>query len=382
MAVEISPLVADRLPAPDWGSSGAATRYALPAADVLDVLDALDALDRAALPSAVQDALRRLAGAGEPVALILPPDRAVVQLLVDGRRIPLDGAARDALLDLAERGGAAPQPGARADPGAADGAGPGAGPGTDPSTAARVALVGAQVQVSRALGTPFAGVSGGVVPAPADPAAEAAVDTPPLALRIGTPLLAGPGATPAAELLADAVSNSGLFLESHAAQWLDGTRTLAQLLAEAAKLGAPGAAGMAAADPADPTYPTDATDAGTPRSALQLEALQRQAVCLAGAAWPGQPVRIEIESDRERHREAANEGDATGLFVATLTLHLPHLGTLQARIRVMEHTVGVHIEAPGAAALAPQLPALGAALAARGLQVAQLEAGPPAAWGS
>lgn len=370
MAVEISPLVADRLPAPDWATPAASARFSLAAADVIGALEAT------ALPPGLLDGLGRLAAAGEPVALLLPPDRSVLLLLLDGRRVPLAGAARDALLGLLGRLQAGATPGALGRVPATDG---GALPDADPTTAVRAALVGAQIQQSRARGLgPDAAAGAGEGGASgarddgADGATAADPDTGPLAAHIGTPLLsaARPGA--AADLLADAVRGSGLFLEAHVAQWLRGDRTLEALIEEAAHL-APGPAGA---------LPSGEGGAGAPRGALQLDALQRQAVRLEGAAWAGQPLRIDIERERERHREAANAGDATGLFVATVTLDLPRLGALQARIRVMHQTVGVHIESPAAAALAPRLASLASALAAKGLQVARIDAGPPAARGT
>jgi hypothetical protein len=84
-------------------------------------------------------------------------------------------------------------------------------------------------------------------------------------------------------------------------------------------------------------------------------------------------VRLLIERDMERNPQAANLGDASGLFQATLDLELPRLGVLHARVRVMDETVGVRIESGRAAALVPALEALGGALAARGLNVAALE---------
>ena len=95
--------------------------------------------------------------------------------------------------------------------------------------------------------------------------------------------------------------------------------------------------------------------------------------------WNGQAFRIQIERDRERNREAANVGDATGLFVATLSLRLANLGQLCARIRVVENTVAVQIESHQPAALGAELPQLASALLARGLKLAQLAAILPAA---
>jgi len=340
VAIEIPSPATDRLARPDWGTTVSMGRYTLSASRLSAVLDPTSA------PASLLDALRALAAKGASVAVYIAPDRGLVQILVDGRRVPLSGDARDAVLNLlgeAARSSLAP---------GGSGAGPTGATLFDSSDAARIAIVDAQIQESRAHG-PDANPSV-LEPLPGR-----------LATVITAPLMGDPAADDAGKSLERAIdSSSGLFLEAHLAQWLRGERSLSQIQDEVLALPAAARAGDAASSDR--------------RAAAQIDALQRQAINLTAQAWAGQPVQIEIERDRERHREAANLGDATGLFQATLTLHLPRLGTLRARIRIMEGTVGLQIESDRTSALAPELQQLATALSARGLNVAALALAPAA----
>jgi len=319
-------------------------RFQLPADHLLA------ALSRAPVPISLLNALRSLADVRASVDLFVASDRGLLQIVVDGRRVMLTGAARDAVLTLLGQGA---RSALERDTAAG---GTSAGGLLDPSTAARVASVGAQVQESRLLAA---------LPQAEEAAADAevvAADAEQPATVLPIPLMETPTIDDAAKNLARAIDSSGLFLEAHFAQFLRGQRSLRQIEDETRSL------------PVDPQGASAAVSER--RSAMQFDALQRQTISLVGQAWTGQPFRIEIEADRERNREAANSGDATGLFVATLTMRLPNLGRVQARIRVMQSTVGVQIESERPTALAAELPHLASALSARGLSLAQLTAAP------
>jgi len=325
---------------PQWGASAPLQRCQLPADRLLAALQNLP------LPTSLLSALRGLAQARASVDLLLASDRSLLQILIDGRKTVLTGAARDAALKLLDQGLLA----------ATDRAGPPSGALSggllDASTAARAAFVGAQVQESRLLAI--------------TPEAQSLLgEAEPPATVIAAPLMQTPALDDASKSLAHAVESSGLFLEAHVAQLLRGERSMRQIEDEARHLPVDARSG-----------PTQMSDR---RSAMQLDAMHRQAVTLVGQAWVGQPIRIQIEADRERNREAANWGNATGVFVATLKIRLPNLGPLNARIRVMESTVGVWIESDCASNLSRELPSLAEALSARGLALAQLAAGAPSA---
>lgn len=338
MAIEIPSLVTDRMAHPEWGPSPALERFVLAAGRLLSTLEGVS------LPIAILQGLRALAAQGASVEVYLAMDRGSAQIVMDGRRVPLGGAAREALLTvlgqtartaLETSGVPCGEIRATASP--------------DPSAAARAAAVEAQVQESRLCG-----------PALSVFAVPAAVAT----TVVPDPLMTSADSQGAADALARAIDSSGLFLESHLAQWLRGERSLEQIRDEVRQL------------PAAPDLSLVA--ANEQRATTQIEALVQQAFCLTGQAWEGQPLRIQIERERERHREAANIGDPTGMFQATLQLDLPRLGALEVRIRAMENTVAVQIEArhpPAAADLAN----LENALVGRGLHVARLAAQAPRA---
>lgn len=342
MAIELPRLQADRAARPEWGTTTAvADRFPTDAAELLD------AIEGESVPDPLLEGLRSAARSGASAEVLLSPDRNLVQILVDGRRFPLTGTARDAVLTLLGRVSSLPAEGGPASQAAG-------GPRTDASAAALSASVAALL---RQASLPQAVPAQVALPRNVQDPGE---DLPLIALA--RPLVGASASTGASDELARAVESSGLFLEAHLAQWLRGERSLAQVLDEARTVVTAGL------EPGD-----EAVDR---RSALQLDALQRQAFALSGEAWPGQDVRIEIEADRERNREAANAGAPSGMFVANVSLHLPHLGTMHARIRVMDSTVGVQIESERSAALMAALAPLADALAARGLHLAQLVAAP------
>lgn len=339
MAIEIASVVPDRQPHADWGAAAPVGRFRIPADSLLR------ALETAGAPDSTQEGLRRLAAAGADVEVLLAPDRGLVLLVIDGRRIPMTGSARDAVLNLLGETtrGAADAAAAPARSGAAG--------GLDPSTAVRVAAVGAQIEESRSH-------------AALDPA-DVVDPEPRRALIVSTQtVLKGSGTEAAAARIASAVEQSGLFLEAHLAQWLRGERSLHAIEDEARAL------------PAE-NPPGDAR-AGEARGRAQLDALQHDGVSLSSHAWPGQSFQLEISGDRERHRDRAIAGDAPGVFTATLTLTMPRLGAMRVRIRATAHALGIHVESDQPGVVRGELGKLASALSARGLQLAQLDASPPA----
>lgn len=182
-------------------------------------------------------------------------------------------------------------------------------------------------------------------------------------------------------LLRQAISQSGMFYESHQARWIAGRfekgalmqepqgRLSPALLAEAGKQGAAAgtaantgtaagqaaagqsAAGQAARPGGDAQVPGQMARAGeaegrqitaaggtqmVAREAMpivqqQLESLANQQFNWQGQVWPGQQMRWEIEEDGH----AADEDDeSAGKWQTRLFLVLPQLGELEARIRV------------------------------------------------
>lgn len=169
---------------------------------------------------------------------------------------------------------------------------------------------------------------------------------PPPARQQTAPLLANAheatGEIPAR--LQEALTQSGLFYESHLAQWVAGERALAQLLREPqARLPR-----QPAEPPAEPLQTGNTRESGpatappTGREPLpapahpdtfalirqQIDILETGQLHWQGQAWPGQWLEWEIsEGDQE-----TGASETTSTWRTRLTLTLPGLGHLNARI--------------------------------------------------
>ncbi len=179
------------------------------------------------------------------------------------------------------------------------------------------------------------------------------------------PLFEGaPNAEALAGKLAQTLDQSGLFYESHQAQWVDGQRSLQTLQQEPqARLAQTPAQAQTAAstapdartqqglvkDAADIaslkaatnalTSQTDLSSAninhltGTPeqQAALaglvqkQLDSIDRQAIIWQGQAWPGQQMQWSVQAD-DHGRNTAYADPADRQWRTTLNLDMPHLG--------------------------------------------------------
>ncbi len=195
-----------------------------------------------------------------------------------------------------------------------------------------------------------------------------------LPLTSSAPVLSAPPADsrqlPA--LLRDAITQSGLFYESHQAQWVAGKRTLAQLLQEPqGRLyldSRPAEASAAAVRNADaPVHAQTVT-----LVQQQLSALETGQLFWRGEIWPGQLMEWDIAE----HPPAASEIDAALRWQTRLRLTLPKLGEVAATLAL--NASGVHIalgaaEAATAALLQGSHQPLTAAMAAAGLRTLAVE---------
>jgi len=232
----------------------------------------------------------------------------------------------------------------------------------------------------------------------------------PASLAANQPLLAAPPANGAqlAPLLRQALGQSGLFYESHQADWVLGRRDTASLTSEpqgqaqtrstaqgasqaatgqavhqgvaspksGAQSGQPAAAegseraaqarGAALADEAAPVRTAPIPERLIPIVHQQLDALATQQYVWHGQAWPGQAVEWRIE-DPERDDGSAEEETAHG-WDSTLRLTLPRLGGVEAQLHLSGKQVALRLRADeadtlvaldaGAAALASALEAV------------------------
>jgi flagellar hook-length control protein FliK len=164
-----------------------------------------------------------------------------------------------------------------------------------------------------------------------------------------SPLWTGGQALPDTTLLAsklhDALSHSGLFYESHQAQWISGTRPTTQLLLEPQnQLAQSALAQGASARNTDSTVPAAALpQPGTVQRAAetaipehlkmlvqqQMNALETRQVLWQGQAWQGQEMRWEV---REESPHRNTRGEQEGQWVTQISLDLPNLGGVSARL--------------------------------------------------
>lgn len=153
-----------------------------------------------------------------------------------------------------------------------------------------------------------------------------AKDAPEPAVEQGA-LLEDPGQSTAllAGRLKSAISHSGLFYESHLAQWAAGGLQLEEILKEPqGKLSR--ALGHAAPEEGQEQEGAGFADGRTlPFIKEQLLLLNSGVLTWKGEAWPGQGMQLAISARDER------EGDPG--IEATLSLDLTHLGGVEAKLR-------------------------------------------------
>jgi len=197
--------------------------------------------------------------------------------------------------------------------------------------------------------------------------AESAPGTP-LALVGKTPLMAAPGANPAqlAQKLHDAVGSSGLFYESHVAEWAEGKRPLASLLLEPQMQKAP---------------PGEAARTGTDLASaqlinLQLHAHEQARVQWQGDAWPGQKMQWDISRDApEGGQQDGAEADEATAWRSSVRFQFPLLGDLAAHVVLQGGRVSIQMQAGSegsAATLRQHAARLEAALDAAGWPLSSL----------
>ncbi|WP_219114740.1 flagellar hook-length control protein FliK [Janthinobacterium sp. UMAB-56] len=199
----------------------------------------------------------------------------------------------------------------------------------------------------------------------------------PLALLGKTPLMASPGTNPAqvAQKLHDAVGSSGLFYESHVAEWAEGKRPLASLLLEPQM--------QRAAQGETPRTGTDLASAQLIN--LQLHTHEQARVQWQGEAWPGQKMQWDISQDAPQGQQhAGRDGDEEATaWRSNVRFQFPLLGDLAAHVVLQGGRVAIQLQAGSegsADTLRQHAAQLEASLAAAGWPLSSLSiAGKPEA---
>ena len=195
------------------------------------------------------------------------------------------------------------------------------------------------------------------------------------------------GASDILPLLKEAITRSGMFYESHQAQWVAGRFTKTSLLQEPQgtlstpaafqKTAESNASTQSAIAQAKAPYPqqnasearldspstknitTSQQKTGTepgltqttgPLVATQIQSLvHQQLAALAnqhfvwqGQIWPGQDMRLEIEEEA-KHRQQ-DEEDSSNSWSTRLNLTFPHLGGIDARIALQGNEIALSIK--------------------------------------
>jgi hypothetical protein len=185
---------------------------------------------------------------------------------------------------------------------------------------------------------------------------KSAAGAPPLAsLNPATPLVQQGAPDPAqlAGQLQQAVANSGLFYESHLAQWAEGKRPLAELMAEPQAQKSPG---------------TPSTDPALSQLVnQQLATHESGQLVWQGRLGPDQPLRWEVRREQDDAGQARGGNEDGGAWHSGLRLRFALLGEVEASVSLRGTRLHIELAAePGAADLlragAPRLQeALGAA---------------------
>ena len=169
--------------------------------------------------------------------------------------------------------------------------------------------------------------------------------------------------------LQQAVEFSGVFYESHVAQWVEGTRTMAHFAREpqAHWDRAVDVDGWVATNP-----PSSQPDAPTAVVRHQLDVLETGRFAWAGELWPGQRGALMIEPE---HGGTPPPGETETRWRTTLHLELASLGNVAATLMLQGKRVTVTIacaETSTARSLSSATPALRVAVGERGLELAGL----------
>jgi len=199
-------------------------------------------------------------------------------------------------------------------------------------------------------------------------AAAAKAEAPQTAALGRTSVVAAAGldAASIAQGLRQAVGKSGLFYESHVAEWAQGARALADLNAEPQQ--------QAAREGQRP-LPTDPATAQFIN--LQLATQEQAHLSWQGNLWPGQPMQLDVQRDIAHEQEGQADGDEASAraWHSRLRLTFPGLGDIDARLTLVGGALQLRVSAgeDSAALLRHNRPSLAGALDAAGTPLAAFE---------
>jgi hypothetical protein len=182
---------------------------------------------------------------------------------------------------------------------------------------------------------------------------------PPQSIVGSTPLMAASttGTAPLTQALQDAIGQSGLFYESHVAEWAEGKRSLSELLRE----------------PQMQKPIVDADLAAAQLINLQLRTQEQDKIRWQGEAWPGQKMEWEIDKDAPDDQEDGTPAQQT--WRSGVRFRFPLLGEVAASVVLIGDALHIQIQADtpeSAAALRSRTGALQQSLKAAGATLSSL----------
>jgi hypothetical protein len=131
-----------------------------------------------------------------------------------------------------------------------------------------------------------------------------------------------------AEGLKNTLDFSGLFYESHVKQWATQGRPIELLQRE----------------PQMQTNLMSAPSSSFSIVPLQLNTLEQQKIAWTGEAWPGQPMRWEVQRGMSQSEEGGVPVEQKS-WESTVTFNLPSLGAVQAKIYLRDGYVSMALSA-------------------------------------
>ena len=141
-----------------------------------------------------------------------------------------------------------------------------------------------------------------------------------------------------ADGLQHAIDKSGMFYESHLAEWADGARPLAELKGEPQM--ATGRQAMEAVRPGTATDPAMAQ-----LISQQLSTQEQGRVAWQGQLWPGQAMQWDITRDGPGGGQQGGGDGAAAPWRSQLTLRFAALGELGAQIVMAGDQVHIRLQA-------------------------------------
>lgn len=208
------------------------------------------------------------------------------------------------------------------------------------------------------------------------------------------PAVQAPDSKQMAGTLREALTQSGLFYESHQVQWLQGSRSTEQLLQEPQNhvpshtmTAAEGRERAAIHSDVQRALPAsqEAKALGIPEHLQplvqqQLNALETRQMVWQGLVWPGQAMQWEIH---EREQSAQDrESEEQRQWATSINLNLPRLGEVSAKLNFSNNGLSLVLDAGTQEArelLGGAVAQLAASLAENGIAIANMQVVPHAA---